>query len=144
MPNGPLYARILGIFQGILLNSGDNIFTPASRDIETETLIEKLIGKITPTSFPLVSLSLFAVRDSLTVAASFNAPQVVSSKIEKYGITESKSMILAQLICPAAVQFASTPLHLLALDLYNNQTANTLQHIRFVGREYVKTTVSTS
>jgi hypothetical protein len=39
---------------------------------------------------------------------------------EMTSLSKGSADIIAQLFCPAAVQFLSTPLHLLGLDLYNN------------------------
>ncbi|CAM9732604.1 unnamed protein product [Choristocarpus tenellus] len=40
------------------------------------------------------------------------------------------------MVCPAAVQFLSTPLHLLGLDLYNNPKNLPAQRVSFITREY--------
>lgn len=70
---------------------------------------------------PPVSYMLFAVRDSMTVFASFNLPPIVApllpmgAEVEKYASRAS----VAQFLAPAAIQVVSTPLHLLGLDLFN-------------------------
>jgi len=63
---------------------------------------------------PRISLALFAVRDSMTIFASFNVPPILGPMIG--------SQSAAQFIAPAMVQFLSTPLHLLGLDMYNRPT----------------------
>ncbi|POM67587.1 Hypothetical protein PHPALM_16384 [Phytophthora palmivora] len=55
---------------------------------------------------------------------------------------KSGAATFAQLICPAAVQFLSTPLHLLGLDLYNNKGHTMTQRVSFVQREYVKSVLA--
>jgi hypothetical protein len=41
------------------------------------------------------------------------------------------------------MQFISTPMHLLGLDLYNRPTMNTFTHrISFIGKEYTKTAMA--
>lgn len=103
----------------------------------------RMFGVIAPAAFPLTSIGLFAVRDSLTVAASFNAPKVMAAKLEKDAAMESSTArTVAQLVCPAAVQFVSTPLHLLGLDLYNNKGTDALVRARFVQREYLKSVIA--
>jgi hypothetical protein len=103
----------------------------------------QMFGVIAPGSFPLASLGLFAIRDSLTVAASFNAPKVMAEKLEKDADMESsKAKTVAQLVCPAAVQFVSTPLHLLGLDLYNTRGVSVATRARFVQREYMKSVLA--
>lgn len=70
---------------------------------------------------PRPTYALFALRDSMTIFASFNVPPVLapllplSHEVEK---TCSRACV-AQFLAPAAVQILSTPLHLLGLDLYN-------------------------
>ncbi|KAI1913425.1 hypothetical protein LOZ12_003210 [Ophidiomyces ophidiicola] len=71
---------------------------------------------------PKVSLGLFCLRDSLTIFASFNVPQLISPHIPDFlASTPSAKTSLAQFTIPATVQLFSTPLHLLGLDLYNRQ-----------------------
>ncbi|RHY28595.1 hypothetical protein DYB32_005848 [Aphanomyces invadans] len=62
----------------------------------------RMFGVIAPAKFPLVSVALFAVRDSMTVGASFVAPPVIASFIESNGFAnKSNSNSLAQMLCPA-------------------------------------------
>lgn len=81
---------------------------------------------------PKLSLALFAVRDSLTIFASFNLPSMIAPQLANLpaGITSRFSRLLssesgrlntAQFLAPAAIQLVSTPIHLLGLDLYNRQ-----------------------
>ena len=60
---------------------------------------------------PKTTMALFAARDSMTMFASFNVPPVLGPILG--------SAAAAQILAPAGVQLASTPLHLLGLDLYN-------------------------
>jgi hypothetical protein len=76
---------------------------------------------------PKVSLSLFCLRDSLTIFASFNLPPLVAPLIpDVLASTPSSKAALAQFSIPAGVQLFSTPLHLLGLDLYNRQPVDGL------------------
>ncbi|KAL9107726.1 MAG: hypothetical protein Q9227_007441 [Pyrenula ochraceoflavens] len=72
---------------------------------------------------PAPSYALFALRDSLTILASFNLPPLLSPHLSHISrlSTESRRQNAAQFIAPAAMQILSTPLHLLGLDLYNRQ-----------------------
>jgi hypothetical protein len=76
---------------------------------------------------PLPTFALFTVRDCLTIFASFNLPPVFAPRIEKVMGEQMKSYVsaasVAQFVTPAAIQFVSTPLHLLGLDLYNRPAA---------------------
>lgn len=49
-----------------------------------------------------------------------------------------RSESVAQFIAPAAVQFVSTPLHLLGLGYYNNGSAAMSERWRLVRREWAK------
>lgn len=83
----------------------------------------KMFGAVTSgvRGVPTVSYALFAIRDCMTVFASFNLPPIlapmlpVTSGVEKFASSAS----IAQFLAPAGVQIFSTPLHLLGLDLYN-------------------------
>jgi hypothetical protein len=73
---------------------------------------------------PPVSLALFALRDSFTVAASFNLPPILAPHIPVHMLPifmrGFERQNIAQFVAPAAVQVLSTPMHLLGLDYYNN------------------------
>ncbi|KAG6002700.1 hypothetical protein E4U21_002809 [Claviceps maximensis] len=76
-----------------------------------------------PRAVPLPSYALFTLRDCLTIFASFNIPPLVGPYIDARLSDELRRHIsghtAAQFMAPAAVQFLSTPLHLLGLDMYN-------------------------
>ncbi|KAK5108003.1 hypothetical protein LTR62_008897 [Meristemomyces frigidus] len=81
----------------------------------------KMFGTASARPIPPVTYALFAIRDSLTIYASFNLPPLLAPNLplseaaEKY-ISRASA---AQFLAPAAVQLISTPFHLLGLDLYN-------------------------
>ncbi|KAJ5543086.1 hypothetical protein N7535_005515 [Penicillium sp. DV-2018c] len=90
---------------------------------------------------PKSSYALFCLRDSITIWASFNIPPLLASSVPDF-IASSPNMkaSLAQFACPAAMQFASTPLHLLGLDLYNRQPDGGLrwtERVARIRRDYV-------
>jgi len=70
---------------------------------------------------PPVTYALFAIRDGLTVFASFNLPPLLAPSLPLSQATEKyvSRTSAAQFIAPAAIQLISTPFHLLGLDLYN-------------------------
>jgi hypothetical protein len=74
------------------------------------------------------SFALFAVRDCMTIFASFNIPPLLAPYFDKRLSADMKKHIsglsAAQFFAPAAVQLFSTPLHLLGLDLYNRPTVD--------------------
>jgi hypothetical protein len=101
----------------------------------------KLYGKLgTPARpFPILALGLFAVRDSMTVFASFNLPPVISPIIESFGVSRTIARSGVQLVTPVAMQLFCVPFHLYALDLYNQPNADFSSRLGFLRREYTKT-----
>ena len=74
------------------------------------------------TQVPKISYGLFCLRDSITIFASFNIPPLIAPSIPTaLASTPDMKAALAQFACPALMQFVSTPMHLLGLDLYNRQ-----------------------
>ncbi|KIH88847.1 hypothetical protein SPBR_07359 [Sporothrix brasiliensis 5110] len=84
-----------------------------------------------PRPVPLPSYLLFALRDCMTIFASFNIPPRLGPYLDdKLGLGGEAAarqalsravsgLAVAQFAAPALTQFASTPVHLLGLDLYN-------------------------
>ncbi|KAK7414289.1 hypothetical protein QQZ08_012545 [Neonectria magnoliae] len=83
---------------------------------------------VVPRPVPLAAYTLFALRDSLTIFASFNVPPVLGPYLDARFSDSVKARMsglsTAQFMAPAAVQFISTPLHLLGLDLYNRPSTS--------------------
>lgn len=77
----------------------------------------------TPRPVALPSYALFALRDCFTIFASFNVPPLLGPALSARLGDEVQRFVsgqtLAQFAAPAAVQLASTPVHLLGLDIYN-------------------------
>ncbi|KAJ5170608.1 uncharacterized protein N7500_003391 [Penicillium coprophilum] len=97
---------------------------------------------IAPTpQIPKVSYGLFCLRDSITIWASFNIPALIAPSVPDF-LASSPTMksSIAQFACPAAMQFVSTPMHLLGLDLYNRQPAGGMhwtERAARIRRDYV-------
>jgi hypothetical protein len=76
-----------------------------------------------PRPVPPASFALFAIRDCMTIFASFNVPPllgpVISSQMSEELRKKISGATVAQFVAPASIQLLSTPLHLLGLDLYN-------------------------
>ncbi|KAI2618779.1 hypothetical protein GGR54DRAFT_142429 [Hypoxylon sp. NC1633] len=81
-----------------------------------------------PRPVPLPSYLLFALRDCLTIFASFNVPPLLGPVLSERMGTELQKKVsgttIAQFAAPAAVQLLSTPVHLLGLDIYNRPAAD--------------------
>ncbi|CAL5869456.1 uncharacterized protein PFLUO_LOCUS3685 [Penicillium psychrofluorescens] len=92
-------------------------------------------------TIPKVSYSLFCLRDSVTIFASFNVPALIAPSIPDFiASTPNMKAATAQFACPALMQFASTPMHLLGLDLYNRQPTGGLpwtDRLARIRRDYV-------
>ncbi|KAJ5580847.1 hypothetical protein N7450_007148 [Penicillium hetheringtonii] len=90
---------------------------------------------------PLTSYTLFCLRDSVTIFASFNVPPLIAPMIPDFmASTPGTKAAVAQFACPALMQFFSTPMHLLGLDLYNRQPVGGLsagERIARIRRDYV-------
>ncbi|KAL3436387.1 hypothetical protein BDV09DRAFT_50455 [Aspergillus tetrazonus] len=84
---------------------------------------------------PKISYTLFCLRDSITIFASFNIPALIAPSIpDSIAATPAMKAAIAQFSCPALMQFVSTPMHLLGLDLYNRQPPGGLGWRERVGR----------
>lgn len=72
---------------------------------------------------PASSYALFTLRDCMTIFASFNIPMMLGPQVGDMMSEEMRRRVsgqtLVQFAAPALVQIASTPVHLLGLDLYN-------------------------
>lgn len=99
--------------------------TPSAR---TTTLRPPIPSSLPPApKIPKISYTLFCLRDSITIFASFNVPALIAPSIpDVVASTPSMKAAIAQFACPALMQFFSTPMHLLGLDLYNRQPAGGL------------------
>lgn len=104
----------------------------------------RMFGVTASHSLPILTYVCFAARDSLTIAASFNAPRLFAEWLTANNrISDPKTAnVAAQLVCPGAVQFISTPLHLLGLDMYNRSGASISQRVGLVRSEYLKSTLA--
>ncbi|KAG1443233.1 hypothetical protein G6F56_010750 [Rhizopus delemar] len=95
-------------------------------------------------ALPKISYLLFALRDSLTIAASFNIPSYMANYLQTSKIVSDPraAKVTSQLVCPAAVQFVSTPIHLYALDLYNRPSATMNMREVLIRKEYFKSALA--
>lgn len=76
---------------------------------------------------PVSSYACFTLRDCLTIFASFNLPAVLGPRVNAMvpaGVSGQVSgQTIVQFAAPALMQIATTPAHLLGLDLYNRPYA---------------------
>ncbi|MCJ1335541.1 hypothetical protein MMC09_000813 [Bachmanniomyces sp. S44760] len=85
------------------------------------------------------SYALFALRDSMTIFASFNLPPLLAPMLP-LGKSAEKTLgraNVAQFIAPAGIQLLSTPLHLWGLDLYNRPRVRWTDRVNRVRRDWL-------
>jgi hypothetical protein len=85
---------------------------------------------VRPQPVPPISYLLFTFRDVLTIYGCFVLPPTLAERLDHLpahfktvlplSTPETRARV-SQLLLPVMVQFISTPIHLLALDLYNRQ-----------------------
>ncbi|CAG8617266.1 3769_t:CDS:2 [Acaulospora morrowiae] len=165
----PSFLLVFGVYSATYstANTIDTICSFASRDSQTPKFIgttlvnlstciykdrafTRMFGMVAPKGLPLGTYGLFAARDSLTIAASFNLPDGVSARLRDsqflrdHGVPISyeTSQNVAQILCPAIMQIFSCTFHLLGLDLYNRPKMSLNERIEFLKRIYVKTAIT--
>ena len=100
-------------------------------------------GGAAKAAVPVASYALFAIRDSLTVFASFNLPPLIAPLLPQFSKeveARFSRQSAAQFLAPAGMQLLSTPLHLWGLDLYNRPAGNGVgwrKRVRRVGRDWL-------
>jgi len=107
------------------------------------------IGHLIPRRrVPFTSNALYMMRDTTTIFSSFNLPSIVSHKIYTgFQVDHHTADIIAQLITPCTVQFMTSPLQLLGMDLYNRPTGekNIITYKmrwEFIKKEYLGTSLA--
>lgn len=128
-------------YSKFFLVSGTNI----SLNVAKDRIFTRMFGTGPPKPLPMPSLGIFALRDSMTVFASFNLSPMVAEKLTNDGyMSKGKATTAAQLVCPIAMQWLSAPLHLLGLDLYNNPGAQTSERTAAIKKNYFQTALARS
>lgn len=102
-----------------------------------------MFGSKGPTTMALSSYALFAARDTLTIGASYSAPNAVAGFLkEKAGLSDFTAGALARMSLPAAAQAFCTPFHLAGLDLYNRSKASRAERVQLVKELYAPTVMA--
>jgi hypothetical protein len=84
---------------------------------------------------PPISYGLFASRDLLTVGAGFTVPPIMASGlVQTAGMDPGQAAVFAQFTAPPLMQLVCTPLHLLALNMYNAPDATAQERAATVAR----------
>jgi hypothetical protein len=114
----------------LILTSAVNIAAITYKDIYYSKLFQTMY-----TTFPFRSFALFAMRDSLTIAASFVFKKDLLQYIEKY-LPHNAADLIASFALPISAQFISSPIHILAIDLYQNPTTTWKERFSNIRRLY--------
>ncbi|KAJ3251039.1 hypothetical protein HDU77_006164 [Chytriomyces hyalinus] len=111
-----------------------------------DSLLTRWFGQGTPRPVPMKSYACFGFRDSLTMAAAFTFPPMLSEVLQgpTVGANKQTADVACQLFLPCAFQFITTPVHLLGLDFYNRpnhkEAGGAVGRVRAVGKEYLPST----
>jgi hypothetical protein len=98
----------------LLATSFVNILTISYKDMIYSKLLKNALVK-----FPIQSNMLLAVRDIMTINACFIWKKDLINYLDKY-MMHNKSEIIASIVLPSSIQIISTPIHILAIDIYEN------------------------
>uniref|UniRef100_A0A7S3RHL3 Uncharacterized protein n=1 Tax=Strombidinopsis acuminata TaxID=141414 RepID=A0A7S3RHL3_9SPIT len=94
-------------------------------------------------TMPRATFGLFAVRDTLTIAAAFTVPPLVASALVSSGkMDEKRAADAAQLISPMGMQLICTPIHLMALEMFNKPDSSTGEKVRSAARMFPQSTIA--
>jgi hypothetical protein len=109
--------------------------------IAKDRYFAKVFNKGAPPVFPLISWGLFFGRDLMTIGAGFTFPPLVSDFLQKSNIISSKGVAdnLSQVCMPMVAQLFLTPIHLLALDIYNRAGESSSSRFNYIKGIYPET-----
>jgi hypothetical protein len=158
----PAFLWIWGVYAGTYITANTiqvtcdygqvNSFVPkflgssvanVSLSVAKDRAFTRMFGKGLPKPLPLPSYALFTARDSLTILAGFSLPPIIAERMNvEMGIARPTADLVAQLTIPCAVQFISSPMHLLGLDLYNRSQVSGSDRVSFIRREYLGTSLA--
>lgn len=104
--------------------------------------VAQLVGKTDERPFPRVGYCLFFLRDLIANGSGFVLPPLVAPLLTGYVTEATRRQAVAQLLVPALANTVTSPMHFLALSLYNNPTFPLQKHAAAVASAYVSATSS--
>mmetsp|Transcript_9504 Transcript_9504/g.10021 ORF Transcript_9504/g.10021 Transcript_9504/m.10021 type:complete len:268 (+) Transcript_9504:32-835(+) len=109
--------------------------------IAKDRYFAKVFNKGAPPVFPLISWGLFFGRDLLTIGAGFNFPKAVSNFLQDKQIIKDSNTAntVTQLGVPMLAQMFLTPIHVLALDIYNRAGESSRSRFQYIKGIYPET-----
>ena len=108
----------------LFLTSFVNIVSISYKDMYYSKLLNKNITK-----FHIGSNLLLGLRDVITINACFIWKKDLINYLDRY-MMHNKSEILASFILPSSIQFISTPIHILAIDINENPKSNIIDRVK--------------
>lgn len=94
-----------------------NVATIAYKDREYAKLFNQ-----PERTFPKLSYGLFALRDAMTIGASFIVKKDAIQYLEKRGWSHNLADLTASFLVPMSAQLFSTPIHIWSFDIYQRPT----------------------
>ncbi len=92
--------------------------------IMKDAAFAKYFGTKPPSKIPFITYCIWFVRDMLSIAAAFVLPEKASAYLQKKkNISKNKADVSAQFSVPIGMQVVLLPIHLLGLDIYNNNVS---------------------
>lgn len=92
-----------------------------------------------PAKTPMRTVGLFAVRDTVTMGATFwAAPKFCQYLVDEQGWDQHKAEVTSALTVPVFAQFLTAPVHIYALDYYNRPNATAAERITRIKDEMGK------
>eukprot|EP00316_Scyphosphaera_apsteinii_P024319 CAMPEP_0119314566 /NCGR_PEP_ID=MMETSP1333-20130426/33176_1 /TAXON_ID=418940 /ORGANISM="Scyphosphaera apsteinii, Strain RCC1455" /LENGTH=319 /DNA_ID=CAMNT_0007319703 /DNA_START=82 /DNA_END=1041 /DNA_ORIENTATION=- len=131
-PDDPKSAYIHGTAK-LVCTTAVNMGAGVAKDAAFARMFGANSSSLAPT--PLLTYGLFTCRDVLTISAGFSVPPLVASALSSSTeMDEKKAGAAAQIITPMGMQCFCTPLHLLALNIYNMPNAAVRERVADVGQ----------
>lgn len=108
-----------------------NIITIGYKDKEYSKIFNSKKSLFTKTSY-----GLFAIRDILTISSSFVFKNDVKEYLHNY-MPNNAADLIASMTLPIMAQTISTPLHILAIDIYQRPNINLGDRIKNIKSSYL-------
>lgn len=92
-----------------------------------------------PAKTPMRTISLFAVRDCATMAATFYfAPKACEHLVLEHDVNRHLAEVTTSLTIPVVSQFITAPIHIHAIDYFNRPLASTAERLDRIKAEMGK------
>lgn len=90
-----------------------------------------------PKQTPMRTISMFAARDFITMAATFyGAPKAAQWLIKEHDVNRDVAELSMALAIPVTAQFVTAPLHIYAMDCYSRPVASSSARWAKIGEEF--------